>query len=735
MCGRVIVLVLLWCPALFAQELPLTRIADLRVMSRAALSEHPAVRIRGVITWIGSMTTRGALTVQDDSGGIWVNFEWARERHVWKGDTAMPDSLREGLEIEMVGVLDPGGFAPVMVPDSVRVLGEKPLPVALPASLSRLMNGADGLLRVELNGVVQSCLPFDNLWRLRVDTGLGYFFVHVPRSEGLNPASLEDAVVRVSGVASTVFNARGEFVRPRLFVTQATDVVIEKDAPADPFSAPKVELAGLAAFAPEGRSVHRCRVEGVVSYFVPGALLYLQGEGCAVRVRTSATGPLRLGDRVEASGFIENDGPVAGLSGALIRRLGSGAGPQPLGIEIAEILNTFNPSQPRQPGKPRDYDGLLISVTGHLLSVRRDLDHGGAWLVVDCAGTVTTANLDGKTDSDGADQLQALRPGSRVRVTGVALVRHEAPQLASDFAKPTRVELLLRGAQDVTMLQAASLWTPQRLGIALAIASVVIVVSLMWIFALRRLVRQRSARLEEVMRTHRDSELEFHAVRQERQRLAADLHDGVQQLIAGAAYRLEAAAVHLEEIPPAVQTEFAAARSALVRAQTSLRESVAGLALVEGESGDFAALISHAARTMEHWPRAAVVVRVEGEPFPLSRHVMGSLLLLMQEAAGNAFKHGQARQVIVVLAYDAEALEMRVEDDGGGFDPAAAPGTGSGHFGLESMRHRMKWLGGSVEIASHPGAATRVRIRLPRGLAQAAESAAPADAIASPPTP
>jgi signal transduction histidine kinase len=90
----------------------------------------------------------------------------------------------------------------------------------------------------------------------------------------------------------------------------------------------------------------------------------------------------------------------------------------------------------------------------------------------------------------------------------------------------------------------------------------------------------------------------------------------------------------------------------------------------------------------------------------------------MQEAVGNALKHGAARHVQLVLRYTPEEFGMDLIDDGAGFDPAAAPGTTAGHFGLESMRNRMQWLGGDAAISSRPGAGTSVRVHLPRARAQ-----------------
>jgi signal transduction histidine kinase len=75
----------------------------------------------------------------------------------------------------------------------------------------------------------------------------------------------------------------------------------------------------------------------------------------------------------------------------------------------------------------------------------------------------------------------------------------------------------------------------------------------------------------------------------------------------------------------------------------------------------------------------------------------------------------------VTLRYDPALLELRIDDDGRGFDPAKAPGPKEGHFGLESTRLRMKWLGGSVEIDSAPGRGTHVVCTVPKATALAAD--------------
>jgi signal transduction histidine kinase len=282
----------------------------------------------------------------------------------------------------------------------------------------------------------------------------------------------------------------------------------------------------------------------------------------------------------------------------------------------------------------------------------------------------------------------------------------------------------------VWVIDKPSWWTPRRLWMALAGVLAVLTLALGWNLALSKLLQKRTRLLEDVMRKHRDSELEFEGARQERRRLAGDLHDGLQQLMAGAAYRMEAALAHLGKVPAAVEVQFAAARRALVRSQEGLREALWGLHHMEDDTDDFAALLGHAASTVEHWPRDAIEVTSEGPPHTLSRQVSGSLLMLMQESVGNAFKHGAATHVHVSVIYGADFLEMRIRDNGTGFNPHDAPGPKDGHFGLESARLRMRWLKGTLVVASEPGRGTTVSCIVPAFVAYSRSASVEAESAA-----
>jgi signal transduction histidine kinase len=372
-----------------------------------------------------------------------------------------------------------------------------------------------------------------------------------------------------------------------------------------------------------------------------------------------------------------------------------------------------------------DYSGRLVRFRGQIIRVEKPESDTPPRLLVSSDGNVFPVILP-DPDSQLPDDWVA---GAELELTGVSELDFEEDANTHGTISISGFRLWLRSPADVRVISVPSWWTPQRLAMLLAGVLAVLVLAMGWNLALRHQLQRRGRLLEEVMRSHRDSEIEFRGAQQERRRLASDLHDGLQQLMAGAAYRVEAAAAHLGEVPPAVEAQLTAARRALVRSQAGLREALWGLQHMEEDTDDFAALLRHAVGTVEHWPAGAVEVTCDGAPFPVSRQVQGSLLMLMQEAVGNAFKHGLARKVEVSLAYGPDELKMQIIDDGCGFDPSRAPGPREGHFGLESARLRMKWLGGSMDLRSAPGEGTSVTCAMSRARARAADVVSPAEPV------
>jgi len=695
----------------------LTQVTQVRVLTREDASFGVPVKLKGVVMW---QSARDDSFVLSDGGpGILVRRIGDRGKSVWEGGEAPKTDTEQGALVEVEGVTDAGGYAPHVLARQYKRVGTGPLPKSTNVEQLNLFGGTPDGQRVKVAVVVQAITPPTETTSgiLTVWKQDRIFPVHVEQWDGIDAADLVDATVKVEGIFAPLYNLRAEMVDLRIKIMGRGDIEMMKASPGDPFRGASVRLDRLQRYrySQFGLDPHRKVTEGIVTFNAPGQFFFVQDGATGVRVQ-APSGTVHVGEHVQVAGFVSMSRLVASLNGTVVRSLPPSPMPEPRLVTVEEILH---PKRAHPNEVENDSDGRLIRIRGTLRRLENSGGKGPWRMELDSDHQTFQATLL-EASQAGASAANAWKEGSDLELTGVSELTFTV-QPDRDTPVISDFQLWLRTPGDVHVLHSPPWWTSTRLAGALVFALLVLLVAGGWIFALRRAVLLRTKRLEEVMRLHRNSELEFHAASQERLRLAADLHDGLQQMIAGAAFRLEAAVDQLPDIPPEAQEELVAARRALLHTQTGLRDCLWGLRNLDEGPDDFTALLRHAVNSIEHWPGSGVVVDSQGQPFELSRDVMGNLLLLMQEAVGNAFRHGQAGLVHVQLDYGPDGLEMIIDDDGLGFEPDAALGTREGHFGLQGMRERMQRLGGAMEVVSAPGHGTRVRAYIPRANAGATD--------------
>jgi len=107
---------------------------------------------------------------------------------------------------------------------------------------------------------------------------------------------------------------------------------------------------------------------------------------------------------------------------------------------------------------------------------------------------------------------------------------------------------------------------------------------------------------------------------------------------------------------------------------------------------------------------------VAGTPYPCPADADEQLLRICQEAVLNAVRHAEATAIRVELRFDADAIVLRVIDNGRGFDPEATiPLEAAGHYGLVSMRERASQVGGVFTVRTTQHAGTQIEARVPAG--------------------
>lgn len=682
-----------------AQE-PLRRCSEVRALTREQAMEKRPVEVCGVVTFV----LKSAIVLQDESQGIYANLSNAL---VDWGGTQGP---HVGMRLALRGVTGPGGFAPVITASEVKLLGEGPMPQASRQTLTELRTGAFDCQRVEMRGVVQRIHRRDTQQgqlRLEITTLDGSFSAFLADSRGLDGDGLVDAELRLTGVCFTFFNTRGEAVGVHLQIPAANDIAIIEPAVADPFAAPEVSPLALRPFSQKPPNLHRQRLAGTVTLARPGEFLYVQTPLRSVRVNTRSSDVLEPGDEVEAAGFVAPAQGFAVLDEAIVRRTGRGALPEPMNITRTQVLavKSLGANKLRQ----EDYDGTLVKLCGRLVKIESNSGEEHR-LFLDCPGGVVIATLGAQIPNDA---LTPLAVGSDVEATGVCAVRLSASWPALAMPVPEDFTLLLHAPGSVRILRAPPWWTPQRLAVALAATGLVLFLALAWVWTLRRRVARRGAALAESMRARRDAAVEFDTTLRERTRLAADLHDTLEQSLTGLALQLEAADALQGEAPARSSQHLALARQLLDRSREDVRRSVWELRASPLEGNTLTEALRCIAADRSAGLSVRITVESEGTPLPVPDFVAGNLLLLTQEGITNALKHAAPHDISLRLAFTARSVTLTIRDDGRGFAPGTAPGPRDGHFGLQGMRERAKRLGGTLAIHSAPGSGTTITISLP----------------------
>ena len=228
---------------------------------------------------------------------------------------------------------------------------------------------------------------------------------------------------------------------------------------------------------------------------------------------------------------------------------------------------------------------------------------------------------------------------------------------------------------------------------------------------LEQRVQERTAEL-----THKASQLQALtaeltlAEQRERRRLAVVLHDGLQQLLVAAKFRL---IVLPRADPSGVVDGCREVTGLLEEAIASARKLTGELSPPILETGGLVAGLEWLVRWKAEKYRLAV--ELDADPLAVPDSEATTLLLFqsVRELLFNVVKHAQVRTARVEVRQQEGHLQIVVSDQGVGFDPATLPATSIGGLGLSSIRQRLEFLGGCADIATAPGHGCRITLVAP----------------------
>jgi signal transduction histidine kinase len=651
----------------------LTRADQIRSLSPEQASLSYPVKIRGVITMDAPAPD---FFVQDAMAGIYVEGSVSPR---------FPHLLSQFVEVE--GVTGPGKFAPVIRETKLRVLGEGALPRPQLFPLSELANGQHDSQWAQVRGIVRSAAVDRSSWKesalaMRIASEGGEFNVRVPIAHDQDLSSSVDewvdSEVLIEGVCGSLYNANRQLTGILFYVPRLSFIKVE--APAT-----EVPLSALLRFSPAEGTRHRVRVRGIVGYQQPGNALFLQSQGKGLRVLTQQNTGLEIGDLVDVLGFPAMGDSAPILEDALFHRLGHENAPEPVKLNLGVPWEQF--------------DGAVVTTAAKLLN--RQTQPDGLRLMLQDGDVFFDAALPA---SASAERLLSIPLNSEVQVTGICLVRS-----GGLWQTPQSFRMLLRLPQDVVVLRAPSWWNLRRTLWLLGVTAGVLLAVMVWVVVLGRRLQEQMAVIRQKLRSS--------AVLEERNRIARELHDTLEQELAGITMQLDLAVDCFQQAPGVAQHALETARDMSRHSMVEARRSVWDLRCQLLENGDLVSALAQIVEPLVPREQTKFDFKIQGDPVRLPGPVEMNLLRIGQEAVANAVKHGRARHVSIELRYAPASVCLTVSDDGEGF--VAAQASPAGHFGLLDMRERAQSMGSHLRVESEPGRGARIAVEVPVHSAEA----------------
>ncbi|MEO0448257.1 MAG: sensor histidine kinase, partial [Verrucomicrobiota bacterium] len=490
------------------------------------------------------------------------------------------------------------------------------------------------------------------------------------------------ARVEVMGLAAGEINDRRQLVEPYVRCRDWKGFQI-MSPPGTSEQSPQLTPDRLLPFQASEPEETRVRLAGdVLASFAPSdVFLRAEGMAAAVRLKTAVVESLSPGDRLEVFGFPEMGKYSASLVDAeiLVHEEGQGPGGLPREMGTEELIQGRGESD-------------LIAVTGLLSD----------WYRSEVGGILIMRMESGKTPIQvRVPELPSdLAVGMELRAIGICQAA-EAMRGGQYRAIPGSIFLRARSADDIRILQVPPWWTVRRLMVVLVALGVMVCLAVLWILLLQRQVKGQTEALRS--RIERESALE------ERQRLAREFHDTLEQDLTGLALRLDAVAA--QEVRDPLSTLLRSARSLVSRIQEETRSLVADLREPAHRLIPLGPALHELTPYLEPvGPKISIQV-AEGVPVLPSRTVH-HVKMIAREAVTNALKHAQAAVIEGKAEVENGILQLWVRDDGKGFEMESKTKGMSGHFGCMGMRERARKVGATIEWTREQSW-TYVRVTLP----------------------
>lgn len=205
------------------------------------------------------------------------------------------------------------------------------------------------------------------------------------------------------------------------------------------------------------------------------------------------------------------------------------------------------------------------------------------------------------------------------------------------------------------------------------------------------------------------------AQEEERKRVAREIHDGPAQSMANLVLRAEICEKMMERRPEDLRMELLSLKEMVKDSLQDVRKIIFELRpMVLDDLGIIPALNRYIAEFEKESNLSVEFITTGNNQARLSSTLEIAVFRIVQEALSNVKKHARANLVIVHVEQMESQINLRVKDDGQGFDLAQVmEGNKGDSFGLLGMRERVELLEGELKIVTGPQQGTDIFVKIP----------------------
>ncbi len=671
---------------------PLKTIEEIRNLPPEIAAEGLPVEIKSQIVWVDPL--RGSFFVNDGKLGIFVGYR------IKPGETS---EFIRGDWVQITGKTDAGNYAPTILPEKIVQLENGPLPEARDFWGDHLFSPNIDCDWMKMHGRLISYEVFpDPTMRLITAELLREnrsIFVHIPYSEASEErlSKLLFEWVYFNAVASTVHNENRQTVGKVFYISSADDFNVRG-------ATLRKSLDGLSKAVPINELLRIgqnqlavVKTEGTVTY-ANDREIFLRGDNAALQVQMQNAPELKEGDFVEVVGLPWGTKISPAFRGYRVKFLEHREAPTPVKIDsVLSISSALN------------FD--LVEIEAELVEVGTSFGAISAKIQPNKEITLlcrSGENLFEARLPANCEEIKGLEPGAKLRLTGLChAMRSEWRKWMLNLIG---FSLQLRSADDVVIIENASWWTKSRLFWLAGGAAGFALLFLGWVSLLRKTVSKQTGIISE--------KIEQEAVLQERQRIARELHDNLEQGIAGAIFQLGgfrrmqqrifkdlelSETEEIKQCDDAILTVERILRRCSEESRSTILELRGGLL----ERMDFVSAVRVSLENLQEERGVKTQLKIDGEIRRFNQSTERNLLLFIKEATENAAKHSESDEICVELIFSDAGFSVSISEDGKGFDVEKA--RKSGRFGLLGMKERVEQIGGKLEISSRFGEGSLIK--------------------------